>query len=199
MRVSRAKSIENREIVLDTAATLFKKHGFDGIGVADLMKSAGLTVGGFYKNFASKEDLIAQACQRACEKSLARWEEHIANPEIKNPLARIATSYLSPKNRDTLATTCVFSTLAAEASRHEVEVKKVFEGGIESTIELLSKIVAGDTTQEKRENSIAMFSQWVGALILARAAGTGELSQEILDISKKVTLRDGDGHLPEER
>jgi TetR/AcrR family transcriptional regulator, transcriptional repressor for nem operon len=190
MRVSRAKSVENRELVLDTASTLFKEHGFDGIGVADLMKSAGLTVGGFYKNFQSKEDLIAQACQRACDNTLKRWEAHIANPEIENPLARIGSSYLSTKNRDELATTCVFSTLAPEVSRHDVAVQKVFEGSIESVVELLSKIVPGESEQEKRENSIAMFSQWVGALILARAAGTGELSEEILDTSKKKTLNE---------
>lgn len=190
MRVSRAKSVENRELVLETASRLFKENGFDGIGVADLMKNAGLTVGGFYKNFASKEDLIAQACQRACDQSLKRWQEHIDNPEIENPLARIAYSYLSTKNRDTLATTCVFSTLAAEVSRHEDAVKKVFEEGVESTIELLSKIVPGETEQQARENAIATFSQWVGALILARATGTGALSEEILEIAKQMTVRE---------
>lgn len=190
MRVSRAKSEENRELVLDTASRLFKENGFDGIGVADLMKSAGLTVGGFYKSFESKEDLIAQACQRACDKTLTRWESHIANPEIENPLARIGNSYLSTRNRDELATTCMFSTLAPEVPRHDFAVKQVFEGGIESTFELLSKIVPGETAQEKRENTIAMFSQWVGALILARAAGTGALSDEILDITKKMTLNE---------
>lgn len=186
MRVSRAKSVENRELVLDTAAKLFKENGFDGIGVADLMKSAGLTVGGFYKSFESKEDLVAQACQRACDKTLKRWEEHIANPEIVDPLNRIANSYLSTKNRDELATTCMFSTLAAEVPRHNDAVKQVFTDSIESTIALLSKIVPGETDEERRINSIATFSQWVGALILARAAGTGELSAEILNVSKNA-------------
>ena len=188
MRVSRAKSVENRELVLDTAAKLFKENGFDGIGVADLMKNAGLTVGGFYKSFESKEDLVAQACQRACDKSLKRWEEHIANPEIVDPLSRIATSYLSTNNRDQLATTCIFSTLATEVPLHNDAVKQVFADSIESTIGLLSKIVSGETDEEKRINSIATFSQWVGALILARAAGTGELSEEILEASKKLSI-----------
>jgi TetR/AcrR family transcriptional regulator, transcriptional repressor for nem operon len=189
MRVTRAKSIENRELVLDTAAKLFKENGFDGIGVADLMKNAGLTVGGFYKTFESKEDLVAQTCQRACEKSLQRWEEHISNPEIVDPLNRIASSYLSTKNRDQLATTCVFSTLATEVPRHDEAVKQVFADGIESTIKLLSKVSSGETDEEKRINSVAMFSQWVGALILARVAGTGELSEEILEASKKLSIR----------
>lgn len=189
MRVSRAKSIENRELVLDTAAKLFKENGFDGIGVADLMKNAGLTVGGFYKTFESKEDLVAQTCKRACEKSFQRWEELISNPEIEDPLNHIANSYLSTKNRDQLATTCVFSTLAAEVPRHDEAVKQVFADSIESTINLLSKVSSGETEEEKRINTVAMLSQWVGALILARAAGKGELSEEILEVSKKLSIR----------
>ncbi|WP_020167166.1 MULTISPECIES: TetR/AcrR family transcriptional regulator [Methylotenera] len=189
MRVSRAKSVENKELVLDTAAKLFREHGFDGIGVADLMKNAGLTVGGFYKSFESKEDLVAQACQRACDKTLKRWEEHISNPDIKDPLSRIANSYLSTQNRDELATTCVLSTLANEVPRHDDAVKKVFEEGVESTIALLSKIIPGETVEEQRANAITTFSQWLGALILARAAGTGELSEEILEVSKNAQIQ----------
>ncbi|HSI46034.1 MAG TPA: TetR/AcrR family transcriptional regulator [Methylophilus sp.] len=184
MRVSRAKSVENKELVLETATRLFKTHGFDGIGVADLMKEAGLTVGGFYKNFASKEDLVAQVCQRAGDQSLNRWEAHISNPEVTEPLHRIANAYLSTQNRDQLATTCLFSTLAAEVPRHDDAVKKVFEAGVDSTIQLLSKIMPGETAEEKRVNAIATFTQWLGSLILARAAGTGALSQEILDVAK---------------
>ncbi len=189
MRVSKAKSIENKELVLDTAAKLFKENGFDGIGVADLMKNAGLTVGGFYKTFESKEDLVAQACQREGEKTLKRWEEHILNPEIADPLGRIVNSYLSTQNRDQLSTTCIFSTLATEVPRHDDGVKKVFEEGVEATIALLSKITTGESVEEKRINAIATFSQWLGALILARAAGTGDLSKEILEISKKAQFR----------
>ena len=186
MRVSRAKSVENKELVLDTASKLFRQHGFDGIGVADLMKNAGLTVGGFYKSFESKEDLVAQACKCAGEKTLIRWQEHIANPQITDPLKRIANSYLSTQNRDQLASTCIFSTLAAEVPRHDDAVKKVFHDSVESVIELLTQITPGDTTQAKRENAIATFSQWLGALILARAAGTGALSEEILAVSKSA-------------
>lgn len=188
MRVSRAKSVENKELVLDTAAKLFKQHGFDGIGVADVMKNAGLTVGGFYKNFDSKEDLAAKACQRAGEKTLKRWEEYIANPEIDDPLKKIANTYLSTQNRDQLATTCIFSTLANEVSRHDDAVKNVFKEGVGATVALLSKITPGDNEEEKRSNAIAMFSQWVGALILARAAGTGTLSEEILENAKLTAL-----------
>jgi len=185
MKVSRAKSIENRELVLDTAAQMFKEYGFDGIGVADLMKSAGLTVGGFYKNFESKEDLIAQSCERACAKSVKRWEEHIANPEIPDPLKRIASSYLSDKNRDDLSKTCLFSALAPEAPRHDQVVKDVFAEGLESSLQVLTKIVPGESEAERRANAIAIFAQWLGSLILSRAAAGNSLSDEILDVARK--------------
>lgn len=68
MKVSKEQMAENRERILDTAAQLFREKGFDGIGVADLMKSAGLTHGGFYGHFASKDDLMAQATERALGK-----------------------------------------------------------------------------------------------------------------------------------
>jgi TetR/AcrR family transcriptional repressor of nem operon len=179
--------VENRELVLDTAAKLFREHGFDGIGVVDLMKNAGLTAGGFYNNFESKEDLLAQACQRAAEKSLNRWQEHISNPDIANPLKRIGTAYLSPKNRDDLSTTCIFSTLGAEVPRHDPAVQQVFAQSIESTIRLLTPLMAGESESEQRENAIAVFSQWVGSLMLSRSASGSPLSDEILQVARKAS------------
>jgi TetR/AcrR family transcriptional repressor of nem operon len=186
MKVSKAKSIENRELVLDTAAQLFREHGFDGIGVADLMKNAGLTVGGFYKSFGSKEDLIAESCERACTKSRNRWEEHIANPEIADPFKRIASSYLSDTSRDNLSKTCLFSTLGVEVPRREQVVKDVFSDSLESSIQVLSKVVPGENDEEKRANTIAIFSQWVGALVLSRIAEGNPLSDEILSVARKT-------------
>lgn len=184
MRVSRAKAVENKELVLDTAAMLFKQEGFDGIGIADLMKAAGLTVGGFYKSFESKEDLIAQACERAGKKSLDRMREHASNPKLKDPLKRIAKSYLSSKNRDDRQNTCMFSTLAAEVPRHDGQVKAVFAEGIESMIDLLASLLP-EHGQDRRAEAIALFSQWLGALILSRAAAGNAISEEILQVARK--------------
>ena len=75
MKVSREQAAQNRERILDAAAQLFRERGFDGIGVADLMEAAGLTHGGFYGHFSSKEDLMAQACARALTRSLEVWNK----------------------------------------------------------------------------------------------------------------------------
>src|SRR5438874_7740727 len=94
MRVSRIQAAENRETVINVASRLFRERGFDGIGLKDLMEGAGLTQGAFYKQFASKEDLAAQASRRALESAFSRWSAAAAaNP--KDPLGAVMAFYLS--------------------------------------------------------------------------------------------------------
>ena len=102
MRVSRAQAEENRQNVIDVASRLFKEHGFDGIGLKDLMEGAGMTQGAFYKQFASKEDLVAEASARALKCATSRWSgAAAANP--KDPLGAVIAFYLSegaPKGKN---------------------------------------------------------------------------------------------------
>src|SRR5690349_2113884 len=99
MRVSRTQAEENRQAVINAASRLFREHGFDGIGLKDLMKSAGLTQGAFYKQFASKDDLAAQASERAFECGIRRWAAAVeANP--KDPLGAVSALFLSMGHRD---------------------------------------------------------------------------------------------------
>src|ERR1043165_9265950 len=114
MKVSREQAARNRERILDTAAQLFRERGFDGIGVADLMKAAGLTHGGFYGHFASKEDLMAQACTRASARSRGLWTK-LAERAPDDPLSEIAGVYLTSKHRDNPGEGCLMAALASEA------------------------------------------------------------------------------------
>src|SRR6476646_5916258 len=94
MRVSRTQAAENRQTVINVASRLFRERGFDGIGLKDLMKGAGLTQGAFYKQFASKEDLTVEASKRALESASGRWSDAAAaNPD--NPLEAVIGFYLS--------------------------------------------------------------------------------------------------------
>ena len=94
MKVSREQAAQNRERILDAAAQLFRERGFDGIGVADLMKEAGLTHGGFYGHFSSKDDLIAQASARELTRSLAHWSK-VSDRASGDRLSAIAAVYLN--------------------------------------------------------------------------------------------------------
>src|SRR6266545_8128519 len=98
MRVSRIQAAENRQTVIDVASRLFRENGFDGIGLKDLMEAAGLTQGAFYKQFASKDDLAAQASRRALETISSRWSA-AAEGNPKDPLGAAVALYLSMGHR----------------------------------------------------------------------------------------------------
>src|SRR3954462_8520245 len=134
MKVSREQAAENRERILETAARLFREKGFDGIGVADLMQNAGLTHGGFYGQFPSKEDLAGRACERALEQSAARLDRLIAG-HPKDTLQAVAASFLSTRHRDQPGDGCAFVALGAEAPRHAPAVRKVFTEALQRRIE----------------------------------------------------------------
>src|SRR5436309_11486102 len=106
MKVSREQAAQNRERIVETAAQLFRERGFEGIGVADLMKEAGLTHGGFYGHFGSKEELIAEASDRALAQSLARWDKLMARAP-DDALSAIAKAYLNGTHRDDPGAGCL--------------------------------------------------------------------------------------------
>src|SRR4029077_19728526 len=116
MRVSREQAAANRERIIDAAASLFRAKGFTGIGVADIMKAAQLTHGGFYGHFTSKDDLVAQASQRAVERAAMNWTNVTASAP-KNPYAALLDHYLSPRHRDDRGHGCAFAALSGEPAR----------------------------------------------------------------------------------
>jgi TetR/AcrR family transcriptional repressor of nem operon len=179
MRVSRLEAAQNRERIIEVAAKLFRERGFDGIGVADLMKAAGLTHGGFYGHFASKEDLMAQACARAQEGSLATLHR-IAERGGKNRLSAVASAYLSPAHRDQPGEGCVLATLGAEVARHGSPVRSAFTRGVRSALEMLTRLSPGKSERARRNRALATYASMIGALVLARAVDDPELSEEVL-------------------
>lgn len=184
MRVSREQAGENRFRVIAIAGELFRERGFDGIGIADLMKAAGLTHGGFYGQFKSKMDLAAEASRQALAANAATWRETITRAKGK-AFDAIAGMYLSRPNLIFKAKGCTFASLGADASRQGPELQAVFAEGIETHLQLLQEIVDGNGGEDRRRKAIAVLSQMVGALTLARAVGDTPLAEEIL-----ATVRD---------
>jgi TetR/AcrR family transcriptional repressor of nem operon len=178
MKVSREQAAENRERVLEVASALFRERGFDGIGVADLMKSAGLTHGGFYGHFTSKEELMVQASARALVDSLNVWEHHVQHSP--DALTAITTSYLSPLHRDSPGQGCLLAAQGAEAARQGPALREVMTAGVRSLVELLSGLLPGKTKAIRREKALATYAGMVGALVLSRAVDDAALSEEIL-------------------
>jgi TetR/AcrR family transcriptional repressor of nem operon len=184
MRVSRMQAAENRENVINVASRLFRSRGFDGIGLKDLMEGAGLTQGGFYKQFASKEDLAARASRRALESASLRWSTAITeNPE--DPLGAVVAFYLSPEHREERMDGCPVVALGSDAARQGNEVKASFEAGIKAYLEILGRLIAETGGEESSGKAMAILSTMVGALTLSRAVNDPDLARAILDAAVK--------------
>ncbi|SFD35716.1 TetR/AcrR family transcriptional regulator, transcriptional repressor for nem operon [Bosea sp. CRIB-10] len=179
MRVSREQMAENRERILDTAATLFRERGFDGVGVADVMKAVGLTHGGFYGHFSSKDDLAAQALGRAFVDS-NRWAAEAKATEPQVPLRGIVNQYLSPAHRDDAGHGCPVAALGSEVARQGGASRLAATEGVRAAIKGLSAVAPGATADERRASAIASYATLVGALVLARMVDDAALSDEIL-------------------
>jgi len=178
MRVSRAQAEENRDRVIDVASRLFREHGFDGIGLKDLMKGAGLTQGAFYKQFTSKDDLAALASARAMESATKRWSEAAANSS--DPLEAVMDFYLSTDHRGEKAEGCPLVALGSDAARQSAEVKQPFEDGIRAHFDVLKNLMGGAGDPEASEKAMAILSLMVGAVTLSRLTQDETLSQGVL-------------------
>jgi TetR/AcrR family transcriptional repressor of nem operon len=178
VRVSREQANANRERVIETAARLFRERGFDGIGLADLMKEAGLTHGGFYRQFPSKDALLAEATSCASSQTAGYLA---AVPATE----RVAT-YLSSEHRANPGSGCAIAALAGDVARADTKTQAAFAAGVESLLACVGGEEAG-TSEPARAEAIQTLSTLVGALVIARATAMGapDLSDEVL-----ATVRD---------
>jgi TetR/AcrR family transcriptional repressor of nem operon len=179
MKASRKKMAEHREKILLSAARRFRERGFAGIGVAELMKEAGLTHGGFYGHFESKEELIALASQRALDDTAGQWEKVIATAQ-DDPLEALAKYYLSTHHRERPGSGCLLAALGSDVSRQPSSLKAVVTSGLRRCLRLLESAVPGKTEDTRRRRAIAALASMVGGMVLARSVSDPALSREIL-------------------
>ncbi|TIW23377.1 MAG: TetR/AcrR family transcriptional regulator [Mesorhizobium sp.] len=189
MRVSRNQAEQNRQTVIDVASRLFREHGFDGIGLKDLMKGAGLTQGAFYKQFASKEDLAAQASQRALESAALRWAEATAS-KPEDPFGAVIEFYLSAGHRDERMEGCPVVALGSDAARQGRDVKASFEAGIRKYLDLVGSWVGDAHGEDSRDKAMAVLSTMVGAVVLSRAVNDERLSKQFLQAASESLRRE---------
>ena len=191
MRVSRAKAEENRRAVIDAAGRLFRERGFDGIGLNDLMGAAGLTQGGFYKQFESKADLIAQACQRALAEGADKWARTVDGPG-EDPFAELVGRYLTYNHRDHVGEGCAFAALAPDAARQGGPVARSFEAGLRAQLEQLDRAMKASPSHGTHDDPVVVFSTMVGALLLSRVVEDEEFARHILRAAARSLLNPED-------
>ncbi|MGY8661191.1 TetR/AcrR family transcriptional regulator [Bradyrhizobium sp. UFLA05-109] len=188
MRYSREHKQETHDRIVKKASVRLREKGAHGIGVADLMKEAGLTHGGFYAHFDSREALVIEAFAYAMDRSMDHWRKMTGEVAPEKRLTLIAESYLSALHRDDPGHGCSIPALGAEIARESPKTRKAFAGKLDEMIEMLADHVTGVPRKAARKQAIATLATMAGTMLLARIAGSSELSDEVLKAGKDTAL-----------
>jgi TetR/AcrR family transcriptional regulator, transcriptional repressor for nem operon len=188
MRYSREHKLETHARIVRKASVRLREKGAHGVGVADLMKEAGLTHGGFYAHFDSREALVIEAFAHAMERSTDRWRKLAEQTAPDKRLATIVESYLTPIHRDDPGHGCAIPTLGAEIARESPRTRKAFAAKLEQMIEMLAEQIPDVPRKAARKRAMAAIATMMGTLVLARVAGNGEFSDEILGAGRDAVL-----------
>ncbi|WP_333749859.1 TetR/AcrR family transcriptional regulator [Streptomyces sp. IBSBF 2394] len=199
-RITKEDKARNRQNIVEAAGRLFRSQGIDAVGIAELMKEAGLTHGGFYNHFASKSDLVVEVCRTSFATSLESLAGMIEEGQDQGgpPLKRVVAGYLSTAHRDAANGVCPSASLVTDAGRQNEEVQGAYAEGVEGyltgfTAEFLREAEEKGhqlDPAEARQKAIRLLSEMVGALVIARAVRHIEpgLSDDILHASRSHAL-----------
>ena len=198
MGVPREQAARNRQTIIDTASRVFRERGVDGVGVADLMREAGFTHGGFYNHFRSKDSLAGEACAAVFAASVAGLRQVIEADAGggSGSFRAVLEAYLSPGHCDRPGNACPVPTLAADVARQGGPMQAAYAEGIEQFLQAIACHFARDAQgslppDEARQRAIGLLGHLVGTLVLARGVGAADprLAEEI--------LAEGRRHLPD--
>jgi TetR/AcrR family transcriptional regulator, transcriptional repressor for nem operon len=188
--ITKQKAAENREAIVSAADGLFRERGVEAVGLNELMSAAGLTRGGFYNHFASKDALIDTVLGTAMAIGSGNLNRAITAAEARgsDPLTERIDWYLSPEHRADIEHGCPNASFAGDARRLEPAARARYAKGLAENLDRLSQIVrtSGLSEGERRARAIALFSEMAGALLLSRAVADADpdLADEILDSAR---------------
>lgn len=193
-RVSREQADKNREAIEEASSRLFRERGLSGVSVADLMAGAGLTHGGFYGHFESKDALAALACRRAFEEAAGRWTRRVgrAGEDKAAQLASLVKPYLAAAHRNHPGQGCAAASLAGDVAREPAgkPVREAYTEGLKDLVATLADTAPQDDPVARRQTALVQMSTLVGAMMLARATAGDPLSDEILAAVRRELLGD---------
>jgi AcrR family transcriptional regulator len=186
MRYQKGHKKQTRQRIVEIASQRFRKEGVASVGLASLMSDAGLTHGGFYAHFKSKEDLFREAVAAALSATTAEIER--VAQQTGDGLEDIVRGYLSERHRDQPQHGCVAASLASEVARHPKRTRRTFAARIEKVVDLIEAHLPAAGPATRRRRSVAIFSLMMGALQLARAEPDKTQSKEILESAVEAAL-----------
>ena len=188
MRYSREHKLETHARIVRKASVRLREKGAHGVGVADLMKEAGLTHGGFYAHFDSREALVMEAFADAMDRGTEHWRKLAEATPPDKRLATIVTSYLTSRHRDDPGHGCAIPTLGAEIARESPKTRKAFAAKLEQMIDMFAALTPELSSKAARKQATGAIATMIGTLVMARVAGTGEFSDEILTAGREAVL-----------
>jgi TetR/AcrR family transcriptional regulator, transcriptional repressor for nem operon len=188
MRYSKQHKTQTHARIVKRASVKLREKGAHGIGVADLMKEAGLTHGGFYAHFDSRDALVIEAFTHAMDRSTEHWRKQSEATPAEKRLSTIVNSYLSPLHRDNPGQGCAVPTLGAEIARESAKTRRAFAGRMQQLVDMLAKQFHGVPPKTARKQAMAALATMTGALVMARVAGNNELSDEVLKSGRDAIL-----------
>lgn len=187
MRYSKEHKAETHARIVKKASVRLRERGAHGIGVADLMKEAGLTHGGFYAHFDSREALVVEAFDYAMDRSITRRRQQIAELPSEQRLAHLVDTYLSPQHRDNPGHGCAMPALGAEIAREGPKTRRAFAAKLDDMLDMMAEQFPGDS-EAARKQAIAALATMMGSILMARIAGSGEASDEFLKVGRDAVL-----------
>jgi TetR/AcrR family transcriptional repressor of nem operon len=188
MRYSPEHKQQTRERVLHSAARALRRHGPEKLGVAEVMKNAGLTHGGFYAHFASKDELIADAIEAMFRESVANFERITTGKPPREGIADYVERYLTLKHCDARDSGCPIAALATEIPRMNAGVRRAFEEGSARLASAIAGKLHEMQTSDAGAAATSLLAELVGALVLARCASDPQTAQRLLDASRGQVL-----------
>lgn len=188
MRYEKGHKEQTRQKIVEAASQRFRADGIDGVGVVSLMGEVGLTQGGFYNHFGSKEDLVRESVVAGASCAIKRLTAKVAASRGEAYRA-LVNGYLSAEHRDQPETGCVAAALSAEMARRPVETKTAFTDSYGEMVDLIASTLP-ETVRGKRRRtlSMAVFASMVGSMSLARAVADEKLSDEILALGRQAAF-----------
>jgi TetR/AcrR family transcriptional repressor of nem operon len=188
MRYSKEHKQETHDRIVKKASVRLREKGAHGIGVADLMKEAGLTHGGFYAHFDSREALVIEAFGYAMDRANERWRKIAEETPQEKRLATIIETYLSPTHRDDPGRGCAVPALGAEIARESPKTRKAFAAKLEQMIEMMADQILDVPRRTARKQAMATLATMIGTMVLSRIAGNSEFSDEFLSAGREAVL-----------
>ncbi|MBR0799052.1 TetR/AcrR family transcriptional regulator [Bradyrhizobium jicamae] len=188
MRYSKEHKQETHTRIVRKAAVRLREKGAHGIGVADLMKDAGLTHGGFYAHFDSREALVIEAFNYAMDRATERWRRVAAEVPPEKRLSTIVDGYLTATHRDDPGHGCAVPSLGAEIARESPKTRRAFSLKLDQMIDMMADQILDVPRKTARRQAMAALATMMGTIVMSRIAGNGELSEEILSAGREAVL-----------